>query len=81
MAILRQSQGIKTYLTNTDLSNQAVINRYRNLWTIENSFRITKSDLKARPIFHRLDEAIRLHLIIVFGALAITKYHYCPVKI
>ena len=33
-------EGIKTYLTNTDLSNQAVINRYRNLWTIENSFRI-----------------------------------------
>jgi len=67
-------EGIKAYLTNTSLDRESVIHRYRDLWNIENSFRITKSDLKARPIFHHLDDAIRAHLIIVFAALAISKF-------
>lgn len=67
-------EGIKSYLTNTSLDKKTVINRYRELWNIENSFRITKSDLKARPIFHRLDDAIKAHLVIVFAGLAISKY-------
>ncbi|TSC87490.1 MAG: transposase IS4 family protein, partial [Microgenomates group bacterium Gr01-1014_16] len=67
-------EGIKGYLTNTSLSQTIVINRYHDLWRIEKSFRITKSDLEARPIFHRLDETIKAHLIIVFAGLAISKY-------
>jgi transposase len=67
-------EGIKSYLTNTSLNRKMVIHRYRDLWNIENSFRITKSDLKARPIFHRLDDAIKTHLVIVFAALAISKF-------
>lgn len=67
-------EGIKGYLTNTDLPEQTVIDRYHDLWRIENSFRITKSDLEARPIFHRLDETIKAHLVIVFAGLAIAKY-------
>lgn len=67
-------EGIKGYLTNTDLPDQTIIDRYHDLWRIENSFRITKSDLEARPIFHRLDETIKAHLVIVFAGLAITKY-------
>ena len=67
-------EGIKGYLTNTDLPEQTVIDRYHDLWRIENSFRITKSDLEARPIFHRLDETITAHLVIVFAGLAIAKY-------
>ena len=67
-------EGIKGYITNTDLDTQTVIDRYHDLWHIENSFRITKSDLEARPIFHRLDETIRAHMVLVFAGLAISKY-------
>lgn len=67
-------EGIKGYVTNTALSDTTVIERYHDLWRIENSFRITKSDLEARPIFHRLDETIQAHVIIVFAGLAIARY-------
>lgn len=67
-------EGIKGYLTNTKLSEDVVIDRYHDLWKVEQSFRITKSDLEARPIFHRLDETIKAHLVIVFAGLAIAKY-------
>ena len=67
-------EGIKGYITNTQLPEQTVIDRYHDLWRIENSFRLTKSDLEARPIFHRLDETIKAHLVIVFAGLAICKY-------
>jgi transposase len=67
-------EGIKGYLTNTQLPENIIIDRYHDLWHIENSFKITKSDLAARPIFHRLDDTIKTHLVIVFASLAITKY-------
>lgn len=67
-------EGIKSYLTNTDLDEQTIIDRYHDLWQIEKSFRITKSDLEARPIFHQLDATIASHLIIVFAGLAISRY-------
>ena len=63
--------GIKGYLTNTQLPEATVIERYHDLWRIERAFRLTKSDLEARPIFHHLDEAIKAHLVIVFAGLAI----------
>jgi len=67
-------EGIKGYITNTQLKNQTIIDRYHDLWQIEKSFRITKSDLAARPIFHRLEDTIKAHMIIVFASLAIAKY-------
>lgn len=67
-------EGIKGYLTNTKLSEPEIIERYHDLWHIENSFKITKSDLAARPIFHHQDESIKAHLVIVFAGLAVTKY-------
>jgi len=67
-------EGIKGYLTNTTLSEQTIIDRYHDLWKVEKAFRITKTDLEARPIFHRLDETIKAHLVIVFAGLAITRY-------
>lgn len=67
-------EGIKGYVTNTSLPEQTIIDRYHDLWRIENSFRITKSDLEARPIFHRLDETIKAHLVIVFAGVAIARY-------
>jgi len=74
LARAEKLEGIKGYLTNTDLPEATVIERYHDLWRIENSFRITKSDLEARPIFHHLKATIKAHLIIVFAGLAISKY-------
>ena len=69
--------GIKGYCTNipvSDLSNEEVIARYHNLWRVEQSFRMSKSDLETRPIFHHKEDAIRAHVLICFVALIIEKY-------
>lgn len=65
--------GIKGYLTNTKLDASTIIEKYHDLWKVEKAFRITKSDLEARPIFLRLDETIKAHITIVFAGLAISK--------
>ena len=70
----KKLEGIKGYLTNTDLEENIIIKRYHDLWRIEKSFRITKSDLEARPVFLRLEKAIPCHLIIVFAGLAICRF-------
>lgn len=67
-------EGIKGYLTNTALPKKTVIERYYDLWRVEKAFRITKSDLEARPVFLRLDKTITCHLVIVFAGLAICRY-------
>jgi transposase len=67
-------EGIKGYITNTTLPEATIIERYHDLWRVEHAFRLTKSDLAARPVFHRLDETIQAHLVIVFAGLAICKY-------
>lgn len=69
--------GIKGYctdLTEEQLSNQLVIERYHHLWRVEQSFRMSKFDLEARPIYHRKEDAIRSHIMICFAALIIEKY-------
>jgi transposase len=48
-----------------------VIAKYHDLWHVEKSFRMSKTDLQARPMFHRQREAIEAHLTIVFTALAV----------
>lgn len=65
--------GIKGYVTNLEVADQQVINYYHQLWQVEQSFRMSKSDLKARPIFHRKREAIEAHLTLVFAALAVGR--------
>lgn len=73
----RQLAGLKGYVTNLPVETmpgQAVISAYHDLWQVEASFRMAKSDLKARPVFHRQREAIEAHLSVVFAALAITRY-------
>lgn len=69
--------GIRGYCTDipeSKLSNQDVIARYHNLWRIEQSFRMSKSDLQTRPIFHHKEDAIRSHVLICFTALIMEKY-------
>jgi len=63
--------GIKAYLTNTDLAAKKVIANYRNLWFIERAFRMNKTDLRIRPIFHRLYNRIEAHICICFTAYSI----------
>jgi transposase len=65
--------GIKGYVTNLNLPDAQIIAFYHQLWHVEQSFRMSKSDLKARPIFHHKQEAIEAHLTIVFAALAVGK--------
>lgn len=67
-------EGMKGYLTNTTLDNDTVIRRYHDLWYVERAFRVTKSDLAARPIFHSLDDTIKAHLVLVFASLAISRF-------
>jgi len=65
--------GLKGYITNTDLQDNEVIEQYSHLWQIEKAFRISKTDLKIRPIFHRLQKRIEAHICIAFVAYAVLK--------
>lgn len=65
--------GIKGYVTDLDLSPEKIIEAYHQLFEVEASFRMAKSDLKARPIFHHKREAIEAHLTVVFTSLAISR--------
>ncbi len=68
---------MKGYVTNLPvkkMTGQALISAYHDLWRVEQSFRMTKSDLKARPVFHHQREAIEAHLTVVFAALAISRH-------
>jgi transposase len=65
--------GLKGYVTNTTLSDNEVIENYKNLWHIEKAFRISKTDLRIRPIYHRLRNRIEAHICISFTAYCIYK--------
>lgn len=69
--------GLKGYISNipaTVMGAGEVIGSYHQLWHVEQSFRMSKTDLRARPIFHHRREAIEAHLTIVFTALAVARY-------
>jgi transposase len=65
--------GLKGYVTNTKLKNNDVIENYKNLWHIEKAFRMSKTDLRIRPIYHRLRNRIEAHICISFTAYCIYK--------
>jgi len=65
--------GLKGYATNTHLSRKEVIGQYSQLWQVEKAFRISKTDLRIRPIYHRLKNRIEAHICICFAAYAIYK--------
>ncbi|MCX6327602.1 MAG: IS1634 family transposase [Bacteroidia bacterium] len=65
--------GLKGYLTNTVLSKDEIIESYNHLWKIEKAFRISKNDLKLRPIYHRLQPRIEAHICIAFVAYKVYK--------
>ncbi|MDO9152732.1 MAG: IS1634 family transposase [Paludibacter sp.] len=69
--------GIKGYHTNLEesvASNQLIIERYHELYKVEQAFRISKNDLQTRPIFHYKEEPIKLHILICFMALILSKH-------
>ena len=69
--------GVKGYVTNiapSELSNQDIVDYYHDLWNVEQAFSMSKSDLQARPIFHRTEDAIRSHVLLCFMALMMGKY-------
>lgn len=68
--------GIKGYCTSMsekELSNEAVIARYHDLWQVEKAFRMAKSDLAARPVFHHSHQSVHAHMAICFAALVIAR--------
>lgn len=69
--------GIKGYYTNLEeeiVDNKTIIERYHELYKIEQAFRVSKSDLQTRPIFHFKEQPIKLHMLICFMALVISKH-------
>jgi len=76
LARARKVAGLKGYVTNmpaTIMPAAEVIASYHDLWHVEASFRISKSDLAARPFFASTRDSIEAHLTIVFAALAISR--------
>jgi len=65
--------GLKGYVTNTSLPRNKVIENYSQLWQVEKAFRISKTDLRIRPIYHRLRNRIEAHICICFSAYAVYK--------
>jgi mRNA-degrading endonuclease toxin of MazEF toxin-antitoxin module len=72
----RRLVGLKGYVTNIPaelMPPSEVIASYHDLWHVEQSFRMSKTDLQARPMFARTRDAIEAHLTIVFTALAVSR--------
>jgi transposase len=68
----RALAGWKGYTTNLTIATpEFVIDAYHQLWHIEKSFRMSKHDLQARPVYHHTRESIEAHLTIVFAALVL----------
>jgi transposase len=65
--------GLKGYITNTSLKKEIAVAQYNQLWQIEKAFRIAKTDIKIRPIYHRLPNRIEAHVCIAFVAYKIYK--------
>jgi transposase len=65
--------GLKGYITNTTLTNEEVLQNYHQLWQIEKAFRVSKTDLKVRPIYHRIPKRIEAHICLVFVAYKVYK--------
>lgn len=66
--------GLKGFVTNApSLAPLEVVSQYSRLWQVEKDFRLSKTDLLARPIFHRRERRIKAHLCLVFVALVVGK--------
>ncbi len=69
--------GIQGYYTNLEektTDNKTIIERYHELYRIEQAFRVSKSDLQTRSVFHFKEQPIKLHILICFMALIVSKH-------
>ena len=77
LARARSLVGLKGYVTNIParlMGAGEVVSSYHELWHVEQSFRMSKHDLRARPVFHHTRDAIEAHLTVVMAALAIARH-------
>lgn len=65
--------GLKGYITNAKLSKNEILENYAHLWRIEKAFRVAKTDLKIRPIYHRKQKRIEAHICLTFVAYKVYK--------
>ncbi len=65
--------GLKGYLTNSPMNTEEILNNYKQLWQIEKAFKVAKSELKIRPIYHRKQKRIEANICINFTAYKIYK--------
>jgi len=65
--------GLKGYITNTDIDAEQVIAQYHGLWVVERAFRISKGTLEMRPMFHFTERRIEAHICICFIAYKVYK--------
>lgn len=68
-----QWDGLKGYVTNTDLQPGEVVVQYKGLWVVERAFRISKGTIETRPIFHFTERRIEAHVCLCFVAYKIYK--------
>ena len=71
-----QWDGLKGLIVNENstLTNDEILTQYSNLWQVEESFRITKHDLKIRPVYHWKPQRVKAHLAISFAALFLVRH-------
>ena len=69
----KRRDGLKGYVTNADLRNEEAVSAYHQLYSVEQSFRISKSKLEIRPIFHFNLNRIKAHICICFVALKVYR--------
>ena len=69
---LQKYFGIQTNLDN--INAKEILNTYRGLWQVEQTFRIAKSNLEIRPVFHYNTDRIRAHFLICYMSLALIRY-------
>ncbi|MCF0220613.1 MAG: IS1634 family transposase [Muribaculaceae bacterium] len=65
--------GLKGYITNTNLMAEKVVEQYHGLWVVERAFRVTKGTIEARPVFHFTEKRIEAHICICFMAYKVYK--------
>jgi transposase len=66
--------GVMTNIKENDMKADEILSQYHGLWQVEESFRITKHDLKVRPVFHWSAKRIKAHIAICFAAFSLIRF-------
>ena len=71
----KRYDGLKGYFTNLTkrVNPQIIISQYHNLWKVEKAFRMSKSDLQTRPVYHHNSDKVKAHLVLCFVSLLVMK--------